>query len=280
MNGIIDGTLMLCAPRRLLAHSLGARGRSRTLSSFISQSGAGLSPVETFRAAISKGIINEDPHQTAALQHLERLHQELIDFAPPEPTPPPPVGSSAGGTGSRKSDGGDGLWSSFTSMFGSSGGGSDGGSGVTKVGQSYVLPDLTGVPRGLYMYGGVGVGKSLLMDTFCDCAPLPEEKKRRVHFHEFMLEVHKRMHLLRQANPELGDPVPTIAYDISCSTQLLCFDEFQAPRGAFNCTLCRRRALARFLLLQLIGGRARGERSHAHRPPPGSRTRPLPLAHR
>ena len=230
-------------PRRLLVHSLGTSRLSRALSSFISQSGSNLSPVETFRDAISKGIINEDPHQTAALEHLERLHHELLNFSPPEPKPPPPAGSSAGGTGGKSEVGGDGLWSSFTSMFGSGGGGdSDSGpkSTVTKVGQTYVLPDLSEIPRGIYMYGGVGVGKSLLMDTFCDCAPLPEEKKRRVHFHEFMLEVHKRMHLLRQAQPELGDPVPTIAYDISCSTQLLCFDEFQATQCARPVAAIRR----------------------------------------
>jgi cell division protein ZapE len=83
------------------------------------------------------------------------------------------------------------------------------------------------IPRGVYMYGGVGCGKSLLMDTFFEVAPLDPSRKRRVHFHEFMLEMHRRMHELRQANPDMGDPMPYIAYDISSATSLICFDEFQ-----------------------------------------------------
>ena len=77
------------------------------------------------------------------------------------------------------------------------------------------------------MYGGVGCGKSLLMDTFFDCSTVPEDRKRRVHFHEFMQELHQKMHRLQQEQPEHGDPLPYIAHEISSSTQLLCFDEFQ-----------------------------------------------------
>jgi len=104
--------------------------------------------------------------------------------------------------------------------------GSDSGSKTGGVAEP-TLDGLEGVPVGLYMYGGVGVGKSLLMDTFFEVAPVEPSHKSRLHFHEFMLDVHKRMHELRQANPELGDPMPYIAYDIAATTQLLCFDEFQ-----------------------------------------------------
>ena len=79
-------------------------------------------------------------------------------------------------------------------------------------------------PAGLYIFGDVGRGKSMLMDLFFAAAPV--EKKRRVNFHEFMLEVHARLHALRTANGKRADDiVPAIARDIAAETWLLCFDE-------------------------------------------------------
>ncbi len=80
-------------------------------------------------------------------------------------------------------------------------------------------------PPGLYVYGAVGRGKSMLMDMFVDMAPVA--KKRRVHFHAFMQETHARIHRFRQANPKSGDPMPAIAAEIAKQVTLLCFDEFQ-----------------------------------------------------
>ncbi len=90
-------------------------------------------------------------------------------------------------------------------------------------------------PPGLYLWGPVGRGKSMLMDMFFEAAPTP--KKRRAHFHEFMAEVHHLMNEWRSGTPATrrarfgharGDnPVPPIADFIVRDATLLCFDELQ-----------------------------------------------------
>jgi cell division protein ZapE len=78
-------------------------------------------------------------------------------------------------------------------------------------------------PQGIYFYGGVGRGKSMLMDLFF--AATPVTKKRRVHFHAFMLEIHDRIY--RQNQKGGGDSIPPVAQAIAAETTLLCFDELQ-----------------------------------------------------
>jgi cell division protein ZapE len=75
-------------------------------------------------------------------------------------------------------------------------------------------------PRGVYIWGGVGRGKSLMMDAFYKVSR--HRRKRRVHFHEFMREVHVRMRALSGE----ADPLDIIAADIAKELRLLCFDEF------------------------------------------------------
>lgn len=82
-------------------------------------------------------------------------------------------------------------------------------------------------PKSLYIWGSVGRGKSMLMDLFFTHAPLP--RKRRVHFHAFMQEVHARIHQIRQEKSKSGaDPVMVLAAELARDTHLLCFDELQA----------------------------------------------------
>ena len=80
-------------------------------------------------------------------------------------------------------------------------------------------------PQGLYIYGGVGTGKSMLMDIFFDTAPVA--RKRRVHFHAFMQEVHDRLHSWRKKTKgKKADPLPELAAELAQEFWLLCFDEF------------------------------------------------------
>ena len=85
------------------------------------------------------------------------------------------------------------------------------------LGRSLLSPN---VPKGLYIWGGVGRGKTFLMDGFYQC--LPYRRKRRIHFHQFMVEVHQEMKRLAHA----PDPLLALADNIERSTRLLCLDEF------------------------------------------------------
>jgi cell division protein ZapE len=82
--------------------------------------------------------------------------------------------------------------------------------------------------KGLYIYGEVGRGKTMLMDLFYEASPV--QRRRRAHFHEFMIDVHERVHGLRQ-KMKVGeyageDPIELVAKDLAREAWLLCFDEF------------------------------------------------------
>jgi cell division protein ZapE len=80
-------------------------------------------------------------------------------------------------------------------------------------------------PQGLYMFGGVGRGKSMLMDLFFHTAPV--KNKYRVHFHAFMQQVHYLLNEHRKWNGRSDDPIPPIGKSFAKKANLLCFDDFQ-----------------------------------------------------
>ena len=109
---------------------------------------------------------------------------------------------------------------------------------LTKTQKPFFFWRKAATPKGVYLWGGVGRGKSLLMDLFYNNTPLA--KKRRVHFHAFMIETHediakwralpdkaRKKHAARDKLADLDDPIPHVAKHIASKAQLLCFDEFQ-----------------------------------------------------
>lgn len=138
---------------------------------------APMTPQVRYRAALAQRQYTPDAAQAAAVELLQRLHQELV---------------------------------------------------TAEARQAALLPRLlrrfrgarTGVPRGLYLWGGVGRGKTWLMDTFFES--LPFERKQRMHFHRFMRHLHQELAELK----DQPDPLRIVADHFAARTAVLCFDEF------------------------------------------------------
>jgi predicted ATPase len=164
--------------------------------------------MEAYRQQVREGKLHEDVAQMNALAQLDALHWKLVDYDPAAITPKPasqPAPASPGG----------GSW--LSSLFSS---GDD--TKAAAEAPSSSAPD--GVPPGVYVYGGVGCGKTFIMDLFFDETDFTP--KRRVHFHAFMLEVHQRLHLLRKEGLK-EDPIPHVVTQLLKEGTLICFDEFQ-----------------------------------------------------
>ena len=149
-------------------------------------------PLAAYRAKLATGELLTDPAQALVAERLQALWVRLRGYAP--------------------------VQASTTSLLGR----------ILRRKRPDDIPEDH--PHGLYIVGEVGRGKSMLMDLFFATAEVP--KKRRIHFHQFMQEAHKRIHEWRRQperldDPHADDPIPPLADAIAAEASLLCFDEFQ-----------------------------------------------------
>ncbi|KAG6850895.1 hypothetical protein H0H93_006721 [Arthromyces matolae] len=157
---------------------------------------SGITPMGEYQKLVATNHLRDDEHQTRIIQKLQDLHDKLISYNPPR-IPEPSSTSSI-----------------FSRLF-------------TKEVQTPTSPPGN-APLGLYLYGDVGTGKTMLMDLFYKTLPPSITRKRRVHFHAFMIDVHKRLHAAKIAmGYHGGDPILPVARDLANEACVLCFDEFQ-----------------------------------------------------
>jgi cell division protein ZapE len=172
---------------------IGAIGRDRQIE-YTAASMNG--PLARYRALLEEGKLSPDPAQAMAVEKLESLHRALADYTPSQD---------------------EGGW---LARFGLR--------QRANRGLAWTPGDCESCEpkQGLYLYGEVGRGKSMLMDLFFSTVPV--EAKRRVHFHEFMRDVHAEIHLWRQdKGRKENSPIPHLARFIARRSWLLCFDELQ-----------------------------------------------------
>ncbi|ODN04963.1 putative ATPase N2B [Orchesella cincta] len=156
-------------------------------------------PSEVYSEKVRDKAISEDAHQLKIIEALDSLYKDIGHYSPPP------------------------KQTAMTKMFK----GFFGGTSAQKV-------DTSRMPKGLYIHGAVGGGKTYCMDLFHDIAPV--RRKLRVHFHSFMSDVHARIHKVKQqtvhdaslgTKPRVYDPIPPVADEITEDAWLICFDEFQ-----------------------------------------------------
>ncbi|KAF2485151.1 AFG1-like ATPase-domain-containing protein [Neohortaea acidophila] len=161
-------------------------------------------PIAEYDARVQSGKLRNDEHQRNLVQALQDLHNMLESYNPPRVEYP-----TIESLQPKKKK------SFFGSIFGG------GGQIYAKMN---ISPDL---PKGLYMYGDVGSGKTMLMDLFYDTLPTNIKHATRIHFHNFMQDVHKSLHQMKAKHGSDIDAIPFVAADIAEQASVLCFDEFQ-----------------------------------------------------
>ncbi|WP_110668279.1 cell division protein ZapE [Salinicola halophilus] len=149
-----------------------------------------------YQADLEREGFSRDAAQENAVQHLQRLFDDLVSTPAPKP--------SVGGAG------GESALTKVAGLFGKRG----------KSGKSDDAPPAVPAITGLYFWGGVGRGKTYLVDVFFES--LPFERKMRTHFNRFMQRVHREL----EAHKGEKNPLTQIAAEFASEARVICFDEF------------------------------------------------------
>ncbi|RLV82647.1 Protein AFG1 [Meyerozyma sp. JA9] len=162
-------------------------------------------PLEEYNHRVETKKLRDDAYQRKIITNLSKLHERLSTYTPPTVEIPsisslkPKIGVSG----------------AFRSFFGK----------LTSSAPNAISTDEN-VVKGIYLYGDVGCGKTMLMDLFYSTIP-PHLAKKRFHFHQFMQHLHKRSHELKTKYHADLDVIPILASEIAREATVLCFDEFQ-----------------------------------------------------
>ena len=179
----------------------------------------GKGPLTAYNEGKEAGLLRKDPLQEATVHALQHLFDDLTKAFPP------PASSRSGSgltlvdaSGSGNSDENDDGTNSnkrpwWTTLFGTS------STDLEASGDN--ADDFAPQIQGLYMFGGVGCGKTMLMDLFAACAP-PRFHLVRTHFHDFMIDIHTKL----RTHQHVSDPLALVADEVVASSKVLCLDEF------------------------------------------------------
>lgn len=164
-----------------------------------------LSPIALYDERVKEGRLRDDPYQRKIFLNLSILHGKLEEYQPPLVATP-----DAGRLKPR-----EGVAKMFESFFGK------------KKSETPIAEIPESPVKGIYLWGDVGCGKTMLMDLFYATVP-KHLAKRRIHFHQFMQNLHKRSHELKVQHNHMDlDVIPLLAAEIAQKSTILCFDEFQ-----------------------------------------------------
>ncbi|OAL47794.1 hypothetical protein IQ07DRAFT_622953 [Pyrenochaeta sp. DS3sAY3a] len=192
-------------PTRAAPTRIGYRGYAQQAAQEYSDPEPADGPIAEYDARVDSGRLRDDEHQRGLIKNLQDLHNMLESYT--QPTVQQPTIESL--QPPKKS---------FFSFLSSS---------SSQPSASALPPIPDSLPKGIYMYGDVGSGKTMMMDLFYDTLPPNIDRKTRIHFHAFMQSVHKDLHKMKMKHGNDIDAIPFVAAGIAERSSVLCFDEFQ-----------------------------------------------------